>query len=241
MLRAAWLGAALATAGAADGDQAPPLGNASLLLPLPRRALQAADERAVLLAFKASGADPDGLLSTWLDGTDPCGWDGVTCHADGDFAGTVSQVRRYNSAGLTGDIGLLGELANLEILRLYSTAVTGDIASFSGLANLHELYLDNTAMTGSIASLSGLANLQLLDLRDTAVTGDAAALGGMANLQYLWIEDSYIYGDTTAVTVWQFTFTPCADLGGCGAGTLVASPAGKASMQSSWLRSAPSD
>ena len=61
MLRAAWLGAALATAGAADDDQAPPRGNSSLPLPLPRRALQAADERAVLLAFKASGTDPDGV------------------------------------------------------------------------------------------------------------------------------------------------------------------------------------
>ena len=69
MLRAAWLGAALATAGAADDDQAPPLGNASL----PWRALQAADERAALLAFKASGSDTGGKLSTWLDGTDPCG------------------------------------------------------------------------------------------------------------------------------------------------------------------------
>ena len=104
MLRAAWLGAALATAGAADDDQAP-LGIASP--PLPRRALQAADERAALLAFKASGTDPDGMLSTWLDGTDPCGWDGVTCHADGAFAGTVEQVLRFGSAGLTGDVGLL--------------------------------------------------------------------------------------------------------------------------------------
>ena len=121
MLRAAWLGAALATAGAADDDQAPPLGNASLPLPLPRRALQAADERAALLAFKASGTDPDGLLSTWLDGTDPCGWDGVTCHAGGDFAETVQRVERYGSAGLTGDVGLLGGLANLFILQLDGT------------------------------------------------------------------------------------------------------------------------
>ena len=46
-------------------------------------------EAGVLLAFKASGTDPDGKLSTWLDGTDPCGWTRVTCYADGDFAGTV--------------------------------------------------------------------------------------------------------------------------------------------------------
>ena len=68
----------------------------------PRRALQAADERAVLLAFKASGTDPDGLLSTWLDGTDPCGWAGVACWADGDFAGTVQRVERYSGTAARG-------------------------------------------------------------------------------------------------------------------------------------------
>ena len=47
--------------------------------------------------------------------------------------------------------------------------------------------------------------------------------GGLANLQLLYIQDSYIYGDTTAVTVsGNIEFTPCADLGSCGAGTLVA-------------------
>ena len=180
MLRAAWLGAALATAGAADGDHAPPPGNASLPLPLPRRALQAADdERAALLAFKASGVDPGGLLSTWLDGTDPCGWDGVTCHADGDFAGTVWRVLRVSSAGLTGDVGLLGGLANLVNLYLESTAVTGDIAPLGGLVNLETLNLRSTAVTGEIASLSGLANLEYLRLSDTAVTGSIASLSGL--------------------------------------------------------------
>ena len=33
----------------------------------------AADDKAALLAFKASGADPDGLLSSWFVGTSPCG------------------------------------------------------------------------------------------------------------------------------------------------------------------------
>ena len=103
----------------------------------------------------------------------------MTCHADGDFAGTVERVERWGSAGLTGAVGLLGGLANLEWLRLMSTGVSGNIASLSGLANL------------------------LL----------------------LTIQNSYIYGDTAAVTVSNtFAFTPCADLGGCGAGTLVASP-----------------
>ena len=53
-------------AGAADDDQAPPLGNASLPLPPPRRALQVADERAGLLAFKASGTDPSSISCACL-------------------------------------------------------------------------------------------------------------------------------------------------------------------------------
>eukprot|EP01045_Picozoa_sp_COSAG04_P009603 COSAG04_NODE_562_length_12576_cov_154.338703_3_plen_481_part_00 len=45
------------------------------------------------------------------------------------------------------------------------------------------------------------------------------------------IEDSYVFGDTAALSVTGCSappclrFTPCSDLGGCGSGTLVASPA----------------
>ena len=96
---------------------------------------------------------------------------------------------------------------------------------------LEDLRLSSTSVTGSIASLGGLANLQRLYLDSTSVTGDIASLGGLTNLIQLPIQGSYIYGDTAAVTVSQtcgmancFSFTPCADLGGCGAGSLVANP-----------------
>ena len=55
------------------------------------------------------------------------------------------------------------------------------------------------------------------------MTGSIASLSGLANLQTLRTQDSYIYGDTTAVAVSNtFEFSPCADLGSCGSGSLVA-------------------
>ena len=40
-----------------------------------------------------------------------------------------------------------------------------------------------------------------------------------------YIQDSLVVGDTTALSVPNLHFTPCSDLGGCGSGTLVGSPA----------------
>ena len=54
---------------------------------------------------------------------------------------------------------------------------------------------------------------------DGALTPSACVLTGR------YIQESYVLGDTTALSVQDLDFTPCSDLGGCGSGTLVASPA----------------
>jgi hypothetical protein len=70
----------------------------------------AADDTAALLAFKASGCDPDGELSSWTEGTSPCGegwdgwrsgWWGVKCDARG---GRVTYLNSWGSYGLTGSL-----------------------------------------------------------------------------------------------------------------------------------------
>eukprot|EP01043_Picozoa_sp_COSAG02_P118330 COSAG02_NODE_54916_length_293_cov_1.056701_1_plen_93_part_10 len=87
----------------------------------------AADDTAALRAFKASGSDPDGLLSSWTEGTSPCGegwdshwsgWVGVMCDARG---GRVTYLSRYDSPGLTGSLGELTPLTQLTRLHLDNT------------------------------------------------------------------------------------------------------------------------
>ena len=98
----------------------------------------AADDIAALLAFKASGADPDGYLSSWDAGTSPCGegwardhsgWGGVKCDASGGRVTSLKQQRW--SSELTGSVAELASLTQLTYLSLCDTGVTGPVAELA--------------------------------------------------------------------------------------------------------------
>ena len=80
-----------------------------------------ADDKEALLAFKASGEDPDGELSSWDEGTSPCGergdramddvsvgWVGVMCDASG---GRVTFLRHERPCVWCGRSRTGGEVA----------------------------------------------------------------------------------------------------------------------------------
>ena len=85
---------------------------------------------------------------------------------------------------MTGDIGNLRALKNLQHLCLTNTKVTGDISCLNALTSLQKLYLFHMKVTGDISGLNSLTSLQELWLGDTQVTGDTASLNALASLQH---------------------------------------------------------
>lgn len=42
-----------------------------------------AEDAALLLDFKAAFSNGDAVLASWTPGSDPCGWQGVSCNRTG--------------------------------------------------------------------------------------------------------------------------------------------------------------
>jgi len=91
----------------------------------------------------------------------------------------------YNP-GVSGDIGPLGRLAELQGLFLDDTAVAGDVAALAALGQLQTLSLWGTAVAGDVAALATLGQLQLLRLYGAAVWGRADALRAIPGLGADW-------------------------------------------------------
>jgi hypothetical protein len=151
------------------------------------------DDVAILLAFRAVGHNSqDSSVGTWAaGGGGPCdqasfdssraGWYGVMCCASysgslctGANAGRVTYLNL--SSRVSGDIGLLGRLAELQYLNLHDTAVAGDVAALATLGQLRYLSLGFTAIAGDVVALATLGQLQDLRLSGSAVWGRADAL-----------------------------------------------------------------
>ena len=141
------------------------------------------DDLAILLAFRAVGANSqDNWVRTWAaGGGGPCdeasfdrenaGWKMVMCCAsydwsaysqDGDCTGAnarrVTYLNLY-SLQVSGDIGPLGRLVELQNLDLHGTAVAGDVAALAALGQLQYLYLSDTAVWGRADALRAIPGL----------------------------------------------------------------------------------
>ena len=103
------------------------------------------------------------------------------------------------SHGLTGEIPPeIGDLINLEILRLGRNELTGSIPPEIGnLTNLTHLYLGWNDLTGSIPSeIWDLTNLVELDLSGNDLTGSIPSeIGNLTNLYYLWLTNNQLTGE----------------------------------------------
>ena len=157
----------------------------------------AATDRAALVAFyNATGGANWGRNRNWLSNAPMGEWHGVTT-ADGRV------IRLYlNSNQLTGEIPAeLGDLTNLEWLRLQGNQLTGEIpAELGNLTNLVLLNLFNNQLTGEIpAELGNLTNLPELQLYDNQLTGEIPAeLGNLTNLRRLSLYDNQLTGEIPA-------------------------------------------
>ena len=158
------------------------------------RSSDAAHDRAALEAlYDATGG------AGWSDNTNwntsaPLGeWYGVTI----DTGGRVTRLNLFNN-GLAGSLPpALGNLVNLESLRLDYNELTGPIpGELGGLANLESLSLGDNALTGPIpGELGGLANLESLSLGWNELTGPVPAqLRELVHLKSLDLYENELTG-----------------------------------------------
>ena len=160
------------------------------------------EDRAVLVTLYETTGGPNWKNSeNWLTDAPLGTWYGVTTDASGrvvrlDLSGTgVALESRH---GLSGPIPPeLGDLANLEELRLSLNELTGPIPSELGnLRRLETLYLHYNALTGPIPpELGGLANLKRLLLLANRLSGSIPPeFGGLASLERLYLAGNRLSG-----------------------------------------------
>jgi beta-lactamase regulating signal transducer with metallopeptidase domain len=116
-------------------------------------------------------------------------------------APNLTHIRTGNNAsiedaeGVSGDIGALAGLTNLESIIFFDSNVTGDIGALRGLEKLQELGLSGTHVSGDISALNNLVSLRVMSLASDSVTGDLSDLGGIPSLESLTLSGSGVTGD----------------------------------------------
>ena len=151
-------------------------------------------DRAALVALYDSTDGPNWTDSAnWLSEEPLEEWYGVTT----DETGRVTAIDLRENR-LDGQIPPeVGNLANLQVLKLEHSELTGPIPPQLGdLANLQELQLDHNQLTGSIPpQLLDLANLSVLELDQNRLMGSIPPrLGDVANLQVLELSGNQLSG-----------------------------------------------
>jgi len=146
-----------------------------------------------LLALHTSTGGAGWTNSTgWATASDPCGWYGVSCNADG-----VNRVNLANN-DLDGRIPRqFGDLGNLSFLDLSYNSIDGFIpASLADLANLEHLALIGNDLVGNIPeALADIDGLEILLLSNNSLTGAIPVeLGNLSSLRVLWLSDNQLVG-----------------------------------------------
>ena len=155
------------------------------------------DRAALAALYNATDGANWGNNGNWLS-TAPMGeWHGVTTDADGRVT-----VLLLPSNQLTGEIPAeLGNLTNLEWLRLDSNRLTGEIPTELGsLTNLQVLVLSENRLTGEIPTeLGSLTNLEALRLHHNQLAGEIPpGLGNLTNLEGLYLSGNQLSGKMPA-------------------------------------------
>jgi hypothetical protein len=135
-----------------------------------------AAQRATLVAWRdavvAAGADPDGSLTSWTDGSNECGgtWAGIVC----DIAGSVT-VLALDFAGLTTSLPpAFSSLSKLRTLQLGNNALTGPLPdAWSALTSLTQLDVRSNLLSGTLPAAwgQGLPSLATANIRGNTLTG----------------------------------------------------------------------
>ena len=163
-------------------------------------ATPAPDRAALTALYEATGGDSWTRNDNWLSEAPLDQWFGITAN-DAD---EVSEVNLYSNE-LSGEIpSELGNLTNLETLKLDRNELSGEIPSELGnLTNLETLKLSWHELSGEIPSeLGNLTNLETLWLDGNpwswpnALSGEIPSeLGNLTNLKYLSLKLNALSGE----------------------------------------------
>lgn len=152
-------------------------------------------EVGVLMEMKRA-LDPSGeILSSWVDGGNPCSgsFKGVACNDRGKV--TNISLQGY---GLSGSIPpAVGRLKCLSGLYLHYNSLQGEIPKeLSNLTDLVDLYLNVNELSGFIPKeLGSMSNLQVLQLCCNGLTGPIPKeLGSLKKLSVLALQDNDLSG-----------------------------------------------
>ncbi|KAG5545873.1 hypothetical protein RHGRI_018138 [Rhododendron griersonianum] len=176
-------------------------------------------EAAALLKWKASlDNQSQPLLSSWVVGSNHCGWTGIGCNkayrvshinlTRYDLRGTLSNLQFPAFPYLLGlDLYInslygtipshIGSLWRLTFLRLSANHFSGSIPSEIGqLINLRTLFMSRNQIAGSIPQEIGLlSSLKELSLFDNNLTGSIPpSIGNLTNLEMLVLYQNPLYG-----------------------------------------------
>ncbi|MCY4577923.1 MAG: hypothetical protein OXD31_02645, partial [Chloroflexi bacterium] len=156
------------------------------------------DERDALIAlYNATNGDDWQYHTNWLSSAPLGDWHGVSTNGDG----RVIELN-LDANNLSGQVPPeLGNLANLQRLRLVHNELTGTIPTELGnLTDLENLELWNNRLSGEIPTeLARLANLQSLGLHDNSLTGAIPTeLSSLTNLRYLELSHNELTGGIPA-------------------------------------------
>ncbi|XP_057871178.2 receptor-like protein EIX2 [Cryptomeria japonica] len=184
------------------------------------------EESQALLSFKAAVNVSDGVLGSWVNGTDCCSkWNGISCnnltnhvervnlsdyHAEqgvqsGIMSGSFCNLPflKYlilKNIGLTGTIpSCLGKLSHLQHLRLQKNSLSGIVpAVICQLSNVSYLDVSFNQLIGMLPScLKNLSFLRLLALSFNKFQG-SLQLSGFSSLEQLYARNFSLYNYTTS-------------------------------------------
>ncbi|KAL2944321.1 Phytosulfokine receptor 2 [Bienertia sinuspersici] len=138
---------------------------------------QACDPSDLLALNQFAGNLTNGtIIKTWVNSTNCCEWDGVSCDSNKNGS-AVSRVIRLilRNRGLNGKISRsLGQLIRLEILDLSLNYFQGGLpVELSNLQQLAVLDVSHNKLSGSVVeALSGLENnMEVFNISNNSFTG----------------------------------------------------------------------
>jgi len=155
-------------------------------------AVNAQDSLALIALYNSTDGDNWTDNTNWLSDTAVVYWYGVTVNS-----GYVTNLNLSNN-NLKGTIPAeIGDLTNLEILRLDYNNLTGSMPTeLTNPVYLKTIRLNNNQITGTFPTDDGdLSNLEYLDLSFNQLADSIpSGFKDLINLEYLYLNDNLLFG-----------------------------------------------
>lgn len=134
------------------------------------------------------GIIPNPDPNSWVDGTDVCGWTGVTC-----VGGQVTELRLSGTytTSLPESIGGLTSLTTLDVSWSRMTSLPEGIGGLKSLTTL-DLSYNRCCLTSLPEGIGGLTSLTTLDLNENSLTSLPEGIGELTSLTSLDLADNCV-------------------------------------------------